>query len=333
MTELQKVKLLRVVAIGPLPPPPGGVASSLKSLLDATQGREDITVRVIRWTEAWRLPLLRPDILHLHFSQPIKRLLGTLFARLLGARVAHTIHSNNFAFDSIGNRLALALSQGVIVLNADIQQRFTAQGIGNTVMMTPILASPTQDTATPLDPDLAQWMASRPGRFAAVYTHDRRMIDGYDLYGFGFVAGVLPQLHAMNWNVIFLDPFGVYTPGEVFPIDCPNAVLHSRHVGFSSLLATLDAYLRPTSTDGNSVAVLEALAEGVPVIASDIVPRPHGVRLFRFKDAADFLSRLKQPEAQDAGHPPPVLTTADEYVDFMSSLTIRATPQTKPEQP
>jgi glycosyltransferase involved in cell wall biosynthesis len=36
-------------------------------------------------------------------------------------------------------------------------------------------------------------------------------------------------------------------------------------------------YLRPTTTDGDAVAIREALSAGVPVIASDVVSRPSGV--------------------------------------------------------
>lgn len=45
------------------------------------------------------------------------------------------------------------------------------------------------------------------------------------------------------------------------------------------ILAGIRALLRPTTTDGDSVVVREALALGCRVIASDVVPRPKGVEL------------------------------------------------------
>ena len=59
-------------------------------------------------------------------------------------------------------------------------------------------------------------------------------------------------------------------------------------------------YFRPTSTDGDSVAVREALDEGVIVVASDVAFRPDGVIKYRYgdiKDAVDkVLLALKMPK-------------------------------------
>lgn len=45
-----------------------------------------------------------------------------------------------------------------------------------------------------------------------------------------------------------------------------------------------DVYIRPTSTDGDSVAVREALDEGMTVIASDVCKRPEGVLTYPYDD-------------------------------------------------
>jgi GalNAc-alpha-(1->4)-GalNAc-alpha-(1->3)-diNAcBac-PP-undecaprenol alpha-1,4-N-acetyl-D-galactosaminyltransferase len=45
-----------------------------------------------------------------------------------------------------------------------------------------------------------------------------------------------------------------------------------------------DVFIRATSTDGASVSVLEALGLGCPVAATNVVPRPDGVRLFEHGD-------------------------------------------------
>lgn len=44
----------------------------------------------------------------------------------------------------------------------------------------------------------------------------------------------------------------------------------------------VDVYVRPTSTDGDSVAVREALDEGTVVVASDVCDRPQGVVLYKY---------------------------------------------------
>jgi hypothetical protein len=54
------------------------------------------------------------------------------------------------------------------------------------------------------------------------------------------------------------------------------------------LLAKSTVYLRPTTTDGDSLAVREALSFGVPVVASDSAFRPPGTILFRSRDDEHF---------------------------------------------
>jgi hypothetical protein len=47
----------------------------------------------------------------------------------------------------------------------------------------------------------------------------------------------------------------------------------------TTVLARAGVFLRPTSWDGDSVIVREALALGARVVASDLAPRPRGVEL------------------------------------------------------
>ena len=52
----------------------------------------------------------------------------------------------------------------------------------------------------------------------------------------------------------------------------------------NNLWRNVDIYIRPTSTDGDSVAVREVLDQGVHVIASDVCWRPEGVLTYRWKN-------------------------------------------------
>ena len=52
-----------------------------------------------------------------------------------------------------------------------------------------------------------------------------------------------------------------------------------------------DIYIRPTRTDGDSVAVREALDAGVKVVASDVCKRPEGCLTYTFGDARDLLEK------------------------------------------
>lgn len=76
------------------------------------------------------------------------------------------------------------------------------------------------------------------------------------------------------------------------------------------VLARCRAFLRPSREDGDSVAVRESLALGVPVWASDVVKRPEGVTLFRLggdaeiaASLADFLASLTGTAPRAAAGP------------------------------
>jgi glycosyltransferase involved in cell wall biosynthesis len=67
-----------------------------------------------------------------------------------------------------------------------------------------------------------------------------------------------------------------------------------------------DLFLRPTTTDGWSVSVAEALDLGCPVIASDAVPRQRGCILFSRDDEGDLFAKMKatpiRPKLRDIEH-------------------------------
>ncbi len=73
-----------------------------------------------------------------------------------------------------------------------------------------------------------------------------------------------------------------------------------RHPAALGLIARCDAFVRPTTADGDSVSVREALALGVPCVASDVVARPLGAVLFRAGDALDLARRISESIANQA---------------------------------
>jgi glycosyltransferase involved in cell wall biosynthesis len=64
------------------------------------------------------------------------------------------------------------------------------------------------------------------------------------------------------------------------------------HDAFLTLLTRCAAYVRTPMCDGVAASVLESLALGVPVIASENGIRPHGVVTYRGDDQADLLAKL-----------------------------------------
>lgn len=66
------------------------------------------------------------------------------------------------------------------------------------------------------------------------------------------------------------------------------------HEEVLGLLSKCDAFIRPTTHDGDAISVREALALGVPCVASDVCARPEGTYLFQSGHAPDLALRVRQ---------------------------------------
>lgn len=70
-----------------------------------------------------------------------------------------------------------------------------------------------------------------------------------------------------------------------------HILLYTNSINFPALLKRTDLFIRPTNTDGDSISVREAIALGVPTIASDVVDRPSKVVTFKNRDISDLVSK------------------------------------------
>ena len=71
----------------------------------------------------------------------------------------------------------------------------------------------------------------------------------------------------------------------------------------AALWSCTDVYIRPTSTDGDSVAVREALDMGAQVVASDVCQRPEGVVTYSYGDNQLFVEAVREALSRGKGAP------------------------------
>jgi glycosyltransferase involved in cell wall biosynthesis len=84
---------------------------------------------------------------------------------------------------------------------------------------------------------------------------------------------------------------------NLYPADERKSLLllgNLSHDEFLTLLTRSFAYIRTPACDGVSASVLESLALGVPVVASENGHRPPNVLTYREQDAADLCARLAE---------------------------------------
>lgn len=311
---------LQIALVGPTPPIVGGVSTSIGNILESLRGNEKLQAKVYGSYDIWRLLIELPDIVHFNFSRSKKRLVGTLLARMLGIKVIHTIHGNQFDFARLDNVWSTKLSHGFILINSDIYRRFASRNVPNIVLFTPIIKNSQRSGKSNIPKHLQRKIDRIEGKLAVVYAYSRQNIDGAEIYGFGFISSLLPRIKELGYTVLFLDPSACYQSENLDPCSSGNFIHCTEAVDFKALLRRASVYLRPTATDGNSVAVLEALEANVPVLASDVVPRPVGVTTYRADDNASFLASLASLRNGETSPTRALLTTPTEYVDFVRGI-------------
>jgi glycosyltransferase involved in cell wall biosynthesis len=96
-------------------------------------------------------------------------------------------------------------------------------------------------------------------------------------------------------------------------------VLLMGDVDHSSCLAVMsacDVFLRTTLEDGDSISVREALALGVPVVASRVGTRPAGVILFHPGDGENLIESVKLALAAERPAQPQALQSMERILEL-----------------
>jgi glycosyltransferase involved in cell wall biosynthesis len=299
---------MRVVQLGPYPPPHGGVQTNLVAIRELLRksGHECLAVNLTRHRRddgdgvfypksssalMGLLWSLKADVLHLHFGGDLTtRLLGlALFCTCLpGRRTVLTFHSGGYPGSPAGQTVrprtlrgfVLRRLDGLIAVNSEIAAMFRKFGVPDRRIRTILpFAVRLPDRSLPLPDRLASFLAQHRPSLLTVGLLEPE----YDLFlQIEAMAEVLKQhptaglliagagsLEEKLQEHIARKP---YRDHILLYGDMPHEV---------TLRAVLecDLMLRTTLYDGDSVSVREALYLGTPVVATDNGMRPSGVHL------------------------------------------------------
>jgi glycosyltransferase involved in cell wall biosynthesis len=310
--------------VGHYPPPWGGESIHVKQLTEFVRDRGmHVEVLNLNWraipareyrTSASRCALIQTlfaladdsAILHLHavghnWKSWCVIVAAGLAARLQGITGALTVHSGLFPryvgrFGLVRRWLArwvLRSFARIICVNEEIRKSMEQLGVGAS---RPVVISPFMGV----------------GEVSELSASDERLVEQFHpaivAVGGGDSdpeRGLPTVVHACKELLVDMPRLGVIFLGErVGPTVRPltgtlglsqNAVClgEVRHERCLSLIRAADVVVRSTFADGDSIAVREAFALGVPVVASDTAFRPDGVTLFQKGNAADLLRQLR----------------------------------------
>jgi glycogen(starch) synthase len=321
---------VRVVQIGPFPPPHGGVQTNLVAIRDFLR-QQRIPCAVINLTRfrrpdgdgvyypknaaqlLWRLLRLRCDIIHLHFGGDLNpRLLGLALvcSVLPGARVVLTFHSGGYPSSPAGKSAGPRTLRGyifrrldrVIAVNPELVELFGRFGVDprRTRLIHPHAPSgPAADGSLP-EPLAGFFAAHRPVLLTVGLLEPE-----YDL----------PlQIEALSAVRRSHPDAGLVIIGAGSLEDDLRRLIQTRadrnhillcgdvpHPATLQAIAKATVLLRTTLYDGDAISVREALHLGTPVIASDNGMRPEGVRLIPRGDLAELSRAIERCLAADSG--------------------------------
>ena len=331
---------VRLLLIGPYPPPHGGISVHVATVeklllrsgtrcvvLDAgghrpANGKASLRSRLAILKRV-RRHARNGWTLHLHVSgHGPKSWLLALACGLAGRRSPGrvlTVHSGlvpEYLDSGVPGartlaRIALRRWDRVLCVSPAVRDAVARLGVdpGRLEMVPAHLPAPAVERDLPAD--LARWRAAHaPVLSTALFFRPE--------YGFDVLLAALERLKPAHPGL------GCLVMGSGEDEDQARRAVRERgmadqvlltgdvpHELCRTLIARSDVFVRPTLADGDALSVREALALGVPVVASDAGNRPPGTVLFARGDSEDLAARIEEvlqrpvePHLEAASEPP-----------------------------
>ena len=304
---------MKILLIGPYPPPHGGVSVHVAGIhlqliaagipcrvLDTGRDRLGLVFGIVLLRHAWQ-----GWTLHLHTNgHNLKSWLVALACGLAGLSSGGcilTLHSGMapgylLAAPRWGRRLAgfvCSLYTRVICVSDGIRNALLSISLPpeRTEIVPACLMTKRPEAS--LDPSTLAWVGRHQPLLSTTLFFRPE-------YGFDLLATTVARLRLSYPSVGCLVMGSGEQRGEaerrIHETGLEENVLmlgDVNHETCLSLMSVSDVFVRPTLADGDSISVREALALGVPVVASDIGTRPPGAILFQPGDVEEMLFKVE----------------------------------------
>lgn len=310
---------MKLILVGPVPPPIGGISVHLKRLSGVLRAHQaDYVIfnesnfadpeRHIRPIGSYKklmlqIPFLRGDLFHFHSIDPRMRMLLGVY-KALGKKVMLTIHGESLAMQlaeigSLKKRLLLASLRRldcIVCVNEKTTKMLLSLGFDpHRVRTVPAYIHPVEraedEKSIPAEVrsfmDEADFLISANGFV--------RLLPEGDLYGIDLLTMLAKVLKDSGIQArllfVLLGTAGQSAEERAYYERMKHRIAEQ---GLSDMFYWYEAadtelypilkksrlFIRPTRMDGYGVSVAEALHFGVPSIASDVCGRPPGTLLF-----------------------------------------------------
>lgn len=295
---------MKIIIFGSVPPPIGGVTKSIQNLLFALKS-QSVSAKLFTKVSLSK----KYDIAHVHYSKSWKRFIGILASKIMAKKVIFTLHGN-FYENGIFNYLNSKMADGVILLNKTTENKYKYK-FKNTIVLSSIFAEGVDQIN-----NKAEYIKKVSNKtYLLVYAYNKIYQNSKDIYGIDFILDNLDSFNE-TYKIVLLDPKAAYQD-DITESNENKLIYINFEVDFLSLLKEVDIYLRPTVTDGSSVAVQEALMIGKTVLASDVVERPNEVTTYKNGNVTDFFYQLTNIKENIKGYQP---DSIEDYLKFCERI-------------
>lgn len=299
---METISSNKILIVGSVPPPVGGVTVFLKYFSEALT-QKNIAHRFFSFKKVFCLDY---SLVHINASNPLKRFLLILFYKSLARKVYFVKHGGLLDTKNAFVKFSLFLADGVFCLNPQVRQQL--EGIGVRCLIHSTLFLENISAIRSLYPRRVD-----SGSKVLFYINNSGFLDGNEIYGASFFSQALSNLSA-EIQFTIVDLSGDY---RVIFEAFENVTYIDSAVDFCALLSQHDLYVRCTSTDGMSVALLEAGLLGVKCLASDVVARQEHVTTYIYNDMEDFLLKFGRVLSKPANGVLSEFSSVDSVVEFM----------------
>ncbi|MEQ3511909.1 hypothetical protein ABMY35_00865 [Pseudoalteromonas sp. BZB3] len=299
----------KIILTGNLPPPVGGVTVYIRYFIQACN-MAMIPVDFFKLIDTLLFRNVN-NILYVNSSNSLKRFLYVCVGRLFFKKVFVVKHGGLFDLNNVLVKSSLRLCHGVLCLNNLVQEQLNSIGKVN-FLHTTVFSENSRFVQNEL---IEKSLDTDKCTNLLLYINHSNVLFGEEVYGATFISSVIDEID-FNYKLTVVDLSGDYE--SIFK-RYDNVLYLSQNVDFKKLLSESDIYLRPTSTDGMSVAVLEAGINRVKVLASDVVDRPSFVKTYKFKSEVDFINKLKCLANDDSLPAEPKLTSIEDILRFINN--------------
>jgi len=322
----------RLAILGSYPPPFGGVATHLLRLLpllDETgieyclynavskSARPPNVVSVSEKRTRWLLRYLlvgQESAIYVLSDRlsvwVLAAILGRLRKRKLGLRLRNSALHDYLEHGRLIRMLtsfALRRYDLIVCVNKDLAEAAGKAGAGKAaVVHAPGFLPPSQTCCNPDLVDAEVWRFAESGDPLIVANGKISWHEETDLYGLDMMIRLVADLKVDYPNVRLVVCFWHFDVGTdarrlsdlhemAGDLGVSDAILLNTKVGvLVPILQRANLFIRPTATDGDANSIREALALGVPAVASDVVERPEGCFVHRAGNQASLNQTVRR---------------------------------------